>query len=40
LERAGASLPVALVMVKARVSKAEARRRLKSSGWSVRKAIG
>jgi N-acetylmuramic acid 6-phosphate etherase len=40
IERAGESVPVALVMVKGTVSAAEAKRRLKSAGGSVRKAIG
>jgi N-acetylmuramic acid 6-phosphate etherase len=39
IERAGESIPVALVMVKAGVSAAEAKRRLKLAGGSVRKAI-
>ena len=39
LERAGRSVPVALVMQVAGVSKGEARRRLKSAGGNVRKAI-
>jgi NACalpha-BTF3-like transcription factor len=33
-------VPVALVMLKASVSKVEARRRLKAEGGNVRRAIG
>ena len=40
LKAAGRSVPVALVMLKARVSKAEARRRLNAARGSVRQAIG
>ena len=40
LKAAGRSVPVALVMLKAGVSKAEARRRLKASCGNVRRAIG
>ena len=39
LKAAGRSVPVALVMLKARVSKAEARRRLKAARGNVRQAI-
>ncbi len=39
VEQAGDSIPVALVMVQASVSKAVAARRLKAAGGSVRKAI-
>lgn len=39
LKRAGMRLPVALVMLKARVTKAEAARRLKRTKGNVRKAI-
>lgn len=39
IERAGENVPVALVMVKAGVSKAEATRRLKSASGRVRKAM-
>ena len=38
-EASGRSVPVALVMLKARVSKAEARRRLKAAHGNVRRAI-
>ncbi|HXP48023.1 MAG TPA: N-acetylmuramic acid 6-phosphate etherase [Terriglobales bacterium] len=40
LKAAGRSVPVALVMLKAGVSKAEARRRLKAERGNVRQAIG
>ena len=40
LQAAGRSVPVALVMLKADVSKAEARRRLKAVRGNVRQAIG
>ena len=39
LQKAGMKLPVALVMLKAKVSKAEAARRLKKTKGNVRKAI-
>lgn len=39
IERAGDSVPVALVMTQAKLAKGEARRRLKAAGGSVRKAI-
>jgi len=39
LKAGGCSVPVALVMLKARVSKAEARRRLKAARGNVRQAI-
>jgi N-acetylmuramic acid 6-phosphate etherase len=39
IERAGDSIPIALVMVKAKVGTAEAKRRLHSAGGNVRKAI-
>lgn len=39
VERAGNSVPVALVMIKAKVPKATAVRRLKASGGNLRKAI-
>lgn len=39
IESAGESIPIALVMVKAGVSKAEAARRLKANGGRVRQAI-
>lgn len=40
LEKAGMNLPVALVMLKANVSRTEAMRRLKKNKGNVRKAIG
>lgn len=39
IERAGDSIPVALVMAEANISKAAAQKRLKAAGGSVRKAI-
>lgn len=39
LEKSGKSVPLALIMLKASVTLGEARRRLKSAGGSVRKAI-
>ena len=39
IERAGDSVPIALVMHSARVDRAAAERRLKKAGGSVRKAI-
>ncbi len=40
LEKAGRSVPLALVMLKAEVGKTEAVRRLRKANGNVRKAIG